>query len=424
MRPLLTLARTRVLLTGVVAALVLAGCGDPAASPGGPNSSPSSPLSSSARSSSAPSTSAPATPSPLATGSPRPTDVAMSRPGPFKPPMLTPDLLVVSSKTLGSDVLKKIRHTRGVAAIEQFAMAQFYYHENQVSYAAVDPTSFRRWTQPGVAQSNAVWTRVADGEIAIRTRLARKIQDKHDYVKLGGAEHAPTVHVGAYAQMLSPIFSEQIDAVVNDRWVRPLGMVPGNALLVSTGASTVTKKLLSRIRHLTGPHTGVQILSPHFDVHAVQTAVLTGESINSAVGTFNYTANANGSVNLPGSWVSAHISTEQVPILGSVTCNRLMLPQLRAALQEVVQRGLTAAIHPSQYGGCFVPRYIAGTHTLSYHAFGLAVDLNVPENQRGTAGAMNRQVVQIFEKWGFEWGGTWHYTDPMHFELHRIVQAR
>jgi len=70
-----------------------------------------------------------------------------------------------------------------------------------------------------------------------------------------------------------------------------------------------------------------------------------------------------------------------------------------------------------------VPRYIAGTHSLSFHTFGTALDLNVPGNGRGTVGQMNRQVVAIFKKWGFAWGGDWHYTDPMHFELHRIVRA-
>ena len=35
---------------------------------------------------------------------------------------------------------------------------------------------------------------------------------------------------------------------------------------------------------------------------------------------------------------------------------------------------------------------------------------------------MDRQVVQIFKKWGFAWGGDWNYTDPMHFELDRIVK--
>ena len=62
------------------------------------------------------------------------------------------------------------------------------------------------------------------------------------------------------------------------------------------------------------------------------------------------------------------------------------------------------------------------TTTLSNHAFGLAFDVNVPENQRGTVGQINRDVVSIFQRWGFTWGGTWHYTDPMHFEMNRLVR--
>jgi len=52
------------------------------------------------------------------------------------------------------------------------------------------------------------------------------------------------------------------------------------------------------------------------------------------------------------------------------------------------------------------------------------VDINVPGNQRGTRGQINPQIVSIFNKWGFQWGGTWHYTDPMHFQLDRLVKAQ
>ena len=83
--------------------------------------------------------------------------------------------------------------------------------------------------------------------------------------------------------------------------------------------------------------------------------------------------------------------------------------------------GLSKSIY--QYGGCYVPRYIAGSHTLSFHSFGTAIDLNVPDNQRGTVGKMDRRVVDIFRHWGFAWGGYWHYTDPMHFELASLVKS-
>jgi hypothetical protein len=120
--------------------------------------------------------------------------------------------------------------------------------------------------------------------------------------------------------------------------------------------------------------------------------------------------------------VNANIRTEQVPILGDVTCHKVIFPQLRAALLEIQTTGdLAQEIHPREYAGCYYPRFIAGTQQLSLHSFGIALDLNVPGNQRGTVGEMNRAVVAIFKKWGFAWGGDWGYTDPMHFEMNAIA---
>ncbi|HET8664844.1 MAG TPA: M15 family metallopeptidase, partial [Nocardioides sp.] len=141
-----------------------------------------------------------------------------------------------------------------------------------------------------------------------------------------------------------------------------------------------------------------------------------------AVGVFRYTAIGGGRIAPDPAWVKSHIVTETVPILGNVTCNKLIFPQLRAALEDVITQGLADKIHPGEYAGCYYPRFIAGTTTLSNHAFGLAFDINVPENQRGTVGQIDRRVVAIFQRWGFTWGGTWHYTDPMHFELNRVVR--
>jgi hypothetical protein len=316
--------------------------------------------------------------------------------------------------------VRRIARVHHVVATERFALAQFYYQENQVRYAAADPATFRRWTQGAVATATPVWQRVADGEIAIRPDLAKRIEDRAGYIHLGDSEQAPDVHVGAYAQLFDARFNDlSVDAVLNQKWVSKLGMVPDNALLVSTGKHD-PGPVADRLRALLGRSAGVQLLSQSFDPDVVRTAVVTGDTATS-VGTFTYTANRNGSVNIQGSWVADNIRTERVPILGAISCNKVMFPQLIAAFREIEQRGLAKDIHPAQYGGCFQPRFIAGTHTLSYHAFGLAIDLNVPENQRGTRGRMNRQIVDIFEKWGFGWGGRWRWTDPMHFELHRVV---
>ena len=77
------------------------------------------------------------------------------------------------------------------------------------------------------------------------------------------------------------------------------------------------------------------------------------------------------------------------------------------------------------YAGCYYPRYINRdpSNGLSLHSWGIAVDLNVPGNQRGTVGEMDRRVVAVFKRWGFAWGGDWNYTDPMHFEMDAVVRT-
>lgn len=63
-------------------------------------------------------------------------------------------------------------------------------------------------------------------------------------------------------------------------------------------------------------------------------------------------------------------------------------------------------------------RDIAGMDTLSYHGIGggRAIDINAPHNARGSRGDIPPSVVAYLEHHGFEWGGRWEYTDPMHFQ--------
>ncbi len=73
-------------------------------------------------------------------------------------------------------------------------------------------------------------------------------------------------------------------------------------------------------------------------------------------------------------------------------------------------------------GGTYKWRYIAGTKRLSVHSFGAAIDINVKYSAywRWQKGAFKnkipKEIVQIFEKHGFIWGGKWYHFDSMHFE--------
>ena len=89
-----------------------------------------------------------------------------------------------------------------------------------------------------------------------------------------------------------------------------------------------------------------------------------------------------------------NIRTETVPIFGEVTCHRLMLPQLRGALEDVVDAGLAGTL--KTYNGCYVPRFIERNpdRPISLHTWGIAVDLDAATNYRGIRGTMDERVVR------------------------------
>ncbi len=82
----------------------------------------------------------------------------------------------------------------------------------------------------------------------------------------------------------------------------------------------------------------------------------------------------------------------------------------------------------SKVCGTFVWRNIAGTRRLSLHSFGIAIDINRkyshywrwnnpdPNSDQKYKNLIPLQIVEIFEKHGFIWGGKWYHYDTMHFE--------
>ena len=350
-------------------------------------------------------------------------DMAVDPPKDQKGSLLSSDVLIYSQETLDKDTIEKIKAIDGVKAVEPISMGEFYNDDQQVTYAGVDPSTFWRFTPPGTAQTPKVWERVAEGEIAVEPVIGRKLQQKNGFMELGNASDAQTIHIGAYAQILAPTLAKRIDAVVNYKWAEKMNMAKNNAMLVAMGSRS-PQSIRKQLQKYAGTKASVQILGPDLDITATQTAFLTGGSVAKAVGSFSYKANPDGTVRPDPAWVSANIRTMEIPIIGPVTGHRVMLPQLRGAMSEVVARGLRKSI--KTYDGCYVPRFIGHdpSRGLSFHTYGTAIDLNAATNYRGIPGDMNRNVVAIFKNWGFAWGGDWNYTDPMHFELAKLGKAR
>ena len=116
------------------------------------------------------------------------------------------------------------------------------------------------------------------------------------------------------------------------------------------------------------------------------------------------------------SWRENNIEQKRMPILGLTVCHRLMWEPLEGALNQIIEEGLEDTLSVEEFrtsGGCYAPRRInrfdAGG-SISRHAWGIAIDIN-------TKSGYPPRVVEIFNEWGFAWGGTWTSPDVMHFEL-------
>lgn len=348
-------------------------------------------------------------------------DHAVDPPGERDGRLWSADILVQWDKTIDDELLERIERLPGVAHTERIGLGQVSLENRVLTVASVDPARYRNFTQAQVADFQEAWDRVAGGELAIDPRVARRLVDEEGMIRLGVDDDAPTLHVGAYTPQVPTI-----DMLVNTAWAEDIEMATDNGLLISTDRKTPAS-IRKPLERMVGKDASVQMLDVAsrlgLDPDAKLTAVPTGGTLGSVVGTFRYRVIGGGRIAPDPAWVAANIRTEAVPILGSVTCHKDLFPQLRAALLEVQQRGLADAIDPDQYAGCYYPRFIANTTTLSNHSFGLALDLNTAGNQRGTVGEIDRDVVAIFKTWGFAWGGDWRWTDPMHFELAEVKRA-
>lgn len=147
-------------------------------------------------------------------------------------------------------------------------------------------------------------------------------------------------------------------------------------------------------------------------------AVLPQLLVKKTFGEFSARPSDDGTIVVDPGWRRRNILTTDVPVLGTVTCHRAMVPQLRDALAEIEQLGLSHTIDRSEYGGCFGARFIGlePRGRLSHHTWGIAIDINVADNAFATKSDQDPRLVEVMERHGFTWGGRWLVPDGMHFE--------
>lgn len=109
------------------------------------------------------------------------------------------------------------------------------------------------------------------------------------------------------------------------------------------------------------------------------------------------------------SWGSAYASR--------VSCHRAVELELAEIFAEIFANK-EAWDSIGTYGGCYMFRQNRNNHrALSRHCWGLAIDIDVLDNQNGdSTPEMHPAIVEAFERRGWVWGAHFPTPDPMHFE--------
>lgn len=105
------------------------------------------------------------------------------------------------------------------------------------------------------------------------------------------------------------------------------------------------------------------------------------------------------------------------------------LERISAALEKLPAADFKYLDNPA---GTFYWRNVSHETYLSAHSFGIAIDLNShygtywlweylksnkkPLSQLNLTNQIPKEIVEIFKKEGFFWGGDWYFVDTMHFE--------
>jgi D-alanyl-D-alanine carboxypeptidase len=337
----------------------------------------------------------------------------------------TPAYLISTNEPVAEDVIERLEKGDGVDIVVAASIRKVEISGPEgtevLRVAAVDPLEYRSIAPVASNEAEFVWTSLLSGEAVLTFDAAEDLGiEGGGTIELDGDG---AMEVGAFADNQTPNIADVMvdanlaDAGADGDQVLTVGVQPGTSL--DALGSALTEELPdSRLVPLIPP----DLMS---NPDPLTGAIEDGSSGGGIIGTMNYKIMDDGFIKPQQTWVDSNISTATVSIIGEVTCHRLMLPQLQAALSEIESTGLGGELRPGDYGGCYVPRFIDRNPSLplSMHAFGLAVDLNVSTNQLGTEGDMNPRIVEIFERWGFVWGGDWSRPDPMHFELSRLVET-
>jgi hypothetical protein len=360
--------------------------------------------------------------------------IAGSRPEPVTTPERPEAFLVWTPGGLPEGFREAVAHTEGieravVVASDTTWLDRSWSAQGEVvddpragyaiplEVAAADPREYARFLPPA---DRSVTLALAEGqgvlgESSARVRgLGQGAVLRFGESRVDVAAILPDELVGANELLVSREVGRSI-GVTHDRY----------ALIVPEGATT-SKRVERLVRPLLPAALPMRVRAPGDTPYFRQgDAVLPPVQIKTLFGEFEArpTPGRPGFLTLDPAWVRANIDTQRVPLLGSVTCNVALFPQIRGVIAELIDEGLQGTV--SSFSGCWSARNVNRVPSagISHHSWGIALDVNVPANPFGAPPDQDPRLVRTFERWGFTWGGNWVVPDGMHFEYRRPRSA-
>ena len=303
-------------------------------------------------------------------------------------------------------------------------MGQAVIENQALNVAAVDPATYRLFTPRVTPTRRSSGTGSPAASSPSRPELEKKLPiDKDDFLRLGTASDAPEVHIGAYA----PQVEGAVDAVVNEKWGEDLGLQPGNALLVSTGRRSppVAAQADRADRRQPGLDPDARRRRARRPRHQRPAdRVRRGQRRRRGRRLQLHRHRRRPDRTGPGLGALAHRHRA-----GTDPRHRhLQQADLPAAARRAAGRRSTAA-WPTRSTRASTP---AATTRASSPArprcpttpSASPSTSTCPATSAAPSARWTAASSTIFKKWGFAWGGDWSYTDPMHFEMARLVEPR
>jgi hypothetical protein len=242
-----------------------------------------------------------------------------------------------------------------------------------VEVAAVDTATYRDFVPP--ADRATITGLRSGGAVAGSSSASLRGLQIGDQVRLAGDPKSHRVE-----GVLDDTLIGAHEFVVGLREGIRLGIARPRYVLVEPVKGADPSKLEASVRRVVPDDVRVRVRRPGetpFFRHG--DAVLPQVRIKEIFGEFGAAPLADGRLNLADVWIRRNIRTAHVPVLGEIRCHRLVIPLIRAALEDLESRGLGRLVDPADYGGCFYPRFIGSDpgSGISRHSWGVAIDINV-----------------------------------------------